>query len=514
MTQTSGYGCVAGWNGRDVNLQTMYPLACYWRSGDFAYPFESPADVVVINLGTNDYNTRTQNNMSDAEFQAGAKNLMQMARQYNPNAKIVWCTGMMGTFYKTQVEAAVSELGGASAGYYFLTLPKGMGGAVSHPTAAQQAAAADVLKDFLVSTVFPADYTVTTSAAQVQAAIDEAKAVAAPSAALTGAIRRAEAELAVNTTDPYRLQARITDIAQAKTGTVTGLDLMPEEYVTKEPKASDGASYVWPYYGNGDGSVTMYKGGDGFYWPRLATSYARTVDIDETPYWRLDFLSNASFNVSLTYRTPSGELTSVNAATIAGVQTTDFEPQERGVTTVDFAAYIREKGHADSEGLVPIVAADVYVIGEPEQYVRLYECVFTNEAPPPTAIRGAYSVQNGVLGGVEIATTAAQLLDAMNDRAYLAVTDATGASVSGVLGTGMVLTMTVNGTVTDSAVIAVTGDTDGDGKATTSDARGVLMQTVGTAALSDAQAVAADVNADGAVNAADVRALLSQTAVR
>ncbi|MBQ9414095.1 MAG: hypothetical protein IJU16_03090 [Clostridia bacterium] len=511
VTQTSGYGCVAGWNGRDVNLQMMYPITCWWRDQTSAYAFDPQADVVVINLGDNDYATRSANNLSNAEFKAGAKNLMQMARNYNLNAKIVWCTGMSGVFYQNEITAAQNELGGEAAGYYFLILPKGMSGAVTHPTVAQQRAAGDVLSDFLLNTVLPSDYTsAKATAEQLRSAINTAKA-ATQTATIAGAVARAETELAVGTTDPYRLGARRTAIENALAGDAGGLSLMPKEGISKTPIAKDGVSYIWPYYGYGDGSVALYKGGDGFYWPQITTAYNNAlVDIDETPYWRIDFASDTAFNISLTYRKPDGELAYVNAATLSNIDSTDLPAHNRGVLTVDFGAYIRQMGHADSEGLVPILYCDMFVIGQTDTCVRLYDCRFTDEAGDVSTITGRYSVKDGVLGDIPAGTTADRLINMMDQSASLVVKDAKGNTVTGLVGTGMTLELIQNGAVVDRVIIAVTGDVTGDGRVTSVDARAVLRSLLGQSApLSAAATAAADYNSDSTVSTTDVRHMLS-----
>ncbi len=512
VTQSSGYGCVAGWNGRDVNLQTMYPLACSFRSGTYLYTFDPLADVVIINLGTNDYGTRDMTGLTNAEFKAGAKNLMQIARQYNPGAAVVWCTGMMGSYYTTEVKAAVQELGGTDAGYYFLTLPTGQGGAVSHPNVAQQTAAGETLLAFLKNTVLPSDYTAATATkAQLQAAVNTAKAVSEPSALLSGAITRAEAELAVGTTDGYRLYARMTELNRILDGDHTALDLMPRQYISQTPTAADGTSYIWPYYDNLplDGSVTMYKGGDGLYWPQINTALHQVVDIDETPYWVLDFSSDAAFNATISYRRPDGELVAIRASTLAGLGDADFAPQSRQETVLDFGAYIRQQGHADSEGMVSLVSCDMFVVGNTDTHVRLYASRFTADGGDlPTAITGSYPIQDGLLTDVQAGTTAAELLEAMDHSAYLSITDQNGTVVSGTLATGMTLRMTVSGSVVDTATIVVTGDINRSGDLSTTDARlAILCALEGTTLAAD-QLAAADVNKDADVSTLDARLIM------
>ena len=511
VVQSSGYGCVAGWNGRNVNLQTMYPYLNWFRSSSYLNPFDPLADIVIINLGTNDYSTRNNNNMTNAEFQAGAKNLMQMAKQYNPGATVIWCTGMMGSYYSTEVKAAIAELGGAAAGYYFLELPRGQGGAVSHPNEAQQEAAGKVLLNFLKTTVLPADYTAATaSVADVQAVIREASAVSHPSAALTGALTRAQVELAVNTTDPYRLRARLDDVRRAMNGDVT-VSLMPKQHISETPTASDGVSFVWPYYSD-DGSVSLYKGGEGSYWPQINTAHYFAVDIDETPYLYVDYGGNAEYNVSITYRRPDGELAYVNIPTLMGSNGVDLPASERTTVKADFGAYIRKLGHADSEGLVPIVRCDMYVVGATDTWVRVFDCAFTSAAPeePTLTLSGAYPVNDGYVTGLPAGMTAAELIGAMDNSEQLSLKDKNGNVVTdGVIASGMVLELAKDGIVLDSAVLAVVGDLNGDGAVSSVDARTLLMQLLGVQSTDDPLVMlSADMDGDGQRTTGDVRAIL------
>lgn len=157
---TSGYGVEVGWNIDNANLQKMYEYTAYHNNHDASddtafWPFERTADVVVINLGTND---KSCHKASDAAVGIAIKNFMQQVRDKNPDAKVVWVTGMMGTHYKPQVEDAVASLGGAEEGYYFCLLPLGTSGGAGHPNGEEHAAAADVLTEFLKSDVLGDEY--------------------------------------------------------------------------------------------------------------------------------------------------------------------------------------------------------------------------------------------------------------------------------------------------------------------------------------------------------------------
>ncbi len=506
VCQVSGFGCVRGQNTDGNNMQILYPYLCLNRD-ETPYPFDTLADVVIINLGTND----SRVGVSAAEFQAGAQNLMQLARQKNPDAKIVWCTGMMGTFYGNEVQAAVSELGGADNGYFYVELPYGGSGAGAHPSASEHEAAAAVLQEYLKTYVLPcAPLAAQTDAETLRAAVEEASAIAEPSAVLLGAIARAKTELNVNTTDPYRLYQRLSDLQAAKEAVVKSVSLMPKEYISDTPTASDGKSYIWPYYAS-DKSVSLYKGGEGNYWPMLNTPIGESVDVDETPYLRLEFSSTASFNATVTYRCPNGETAQIKVSALAGKGDSDFEARDREVITLDFGQYVREQGHVGDSGLVSIVSCQMFVVGVQDQVVHLHECGFTNapgNVEAPTAISGSYTVTDGLLEALDAGVTAEQLKTAMDHSDLLSVTDKNGNAVSGRLGTGMTLTLTVNGVAVDSATVVVCGDVNGDGDASTTDARLIILQKLGNSSLDAASQAAADFNRDGVVATQDAREIM------
>ncbi len=509
VTQASGYGCVSGFNTDGINLQDLYPYTNMWRDKDL-YEFDPPAQIVVINLGTNDYMSRDKTGLTESQFQAGVENLMAMARTKNPDAKIVWCTGMMCTAFPNALKQAVANMGGAANGYYYLELPYGADGGYAHPNAAQHVTASNVLTNFLLENCLPADYLSDfATASKLSQTLAKAQAVSNPSDALASAIRWAKAELAWGTTDEYRLGCRNQALIDAMANNLS-VDLMPRKGVATTPMESNG-SYIWPYYGAQDGSVTLYKGGEGYYWPRVETLLAsRTVNINETPYWHLKAGGNAYWNVHLTYKDPSGTAQTVTASILAGNGDLDFAGADYDLM-LDFGAYIRQQGHADQNGNVVVTAINIYNAGEQDVYTTWNACeLISHKASAPTAISGQYAVQNGILGDVKVGTTASDLLAAMDHSAYLSVVSATGEAVNGTLATGMVLRLTVNGTVVDEAVIAVTGDADMNGIAATTDCRLILKYTMNNDLCNEAQVKAADVDGNGQVSTADVRELLAQ----
>ncbi len=155
---TSGYGAEVGWNADGVNMQDMYEYTAFHHDRETKWSFARPADIVVINLGTNDNSVRKTKFTSEAQILEGMKNLTAIVRDKNPDARIVWATGMMGITFKKGLTEMVEELGGADAGYYFCILPKGTSGGAGHPDEAEHLAGAQTLIDFLKTNVLPEDY--------------------------------------------------------------------------------------------------------------------------------------------------------------------------------------------------------------------------------------------------------------------------------------------------------------------------------------------------------------------
>jgi len=517
VTQTSGYGCCGGWNaqGTGLNLQDMYPYTSYWRdhtSANSLYDFDPPADIVVINLGTNDSSAASAGKISltDAQFKAGAKNLMTMAKTKNNGAKVVWVTGMMGITYQSVLTSAISELGGADAGYYFCILPKGTSGGEGHPNVAQHQAAATTLTDFLLTNCLPADYKADfVTAAELQATLDKASATVCPSEALKQAASLAQMELNCGTTDAYRLGVRNKALKEALAGYTIGLDLMPIQGVTTAPQTN--GHYVWPYY-DASGAVTLYKGGEGSYWPYLHTEYETVVDLDVTPYLTLETASNAEWNVHIAYVDKDGTRRTLTATDVAGTGLVNFAPDAtRKTMTVDVGAYIKNLGYADSEGRITVVGCDLYIVGATDTLVTFYTCALTSSDGKyrPTSIAGDYTVANGILGGVAKDTTVEALCGAMNDSDYLRIVDVNGEVVTGNVATGMKLQLVVDEQVVDEAVIAVMGDIDGNGAVTTADGRAILSYALGVSGeFTDVQKAAADVDGNGSASTTDVRKML------
>ncbi len=124
------------------------------------YSPERQADIVCINLGTNDMNGNqlygyVPDNTNDLsifspEFAKKIAAFLKIIKAKNPNAKIVWVVGAMRNDYLTAVELAFKELGGEENGYYCCKVSSGLkDGGGDHPSKASHTLLANELTDYL-----------------------------------------------------------------------------------------------------------------------------------------------------------------------------------------------------------------------------------------------------------------------------------------------------------------------------------------------------------------------------
>ena len=111
----SGRGVVYG---TDLNFDKDYLSASPLRS-DEAYAFERKADIVVINLGTNDRGLHADT----AEFEAGYLRLLERVFENNGGDCIVYCLwGAMNDTYNTQIQNAIAAYRASHADAQIYTL--------------------------------------------------------------------------------------------------------------------------------------------------------------------------------------------------------------------------------------------------------------------------------------------------------------------------------------------------------------------------------------------------------
>ena len=131
-------------------IPSIYDKTCFER-GDEKYTPDRGADIVVINLGTNDYSYDTfETNFVDEYVDFVTDQVLA----FNPDAKIILAYGMMQTGTRlanveAKINTIVNKLGGAESGIYAVKLDYNQSGGDSHPSADGHTAAAKTLTDFI-----------------------------------------------------------------------------------------------------------------------------------------------------------------------------------------------------------------------------------------------------------------------------------------------------------------------------------------------------------------------------
>ena len=127
-----GIGVIAGYYPHTM-LKT-YTETCYQCGRHEAWTFPRKADVVVINLGTNDNTFCNNGTVTLAQVEKGIKDFIDLVRAKNPDAKILWAYGMMDTTLYTYIQKAIKAKGGAQAGLYCVKLTPNRSGGNGHPS--------------------------------------------------------------------------------------------------------------------------------------------------------------------------------------------------------------------------------------------------------------------------------------------------------------------------------------------------------------------------------------------
>ena len=132
----------------------VYPLTNYYRSKTEKYSTERKADLVVINLNTNDKGSFAQD-QKDA-FLAKVEELIgQVKSIHGEDVKIIWVMGMMSPISSGYLDLWTAQyfasLGGESAGYYYLVASEtNRQGGASHPIASAHEKMANQLEAFII----------------------------------------------------------------------------------------------------------------------------------------------------------------------------------------------------------------------------------------------------------------------------------------------------------------------------------------------------------------------------
>ncbi|MBE7064219.1 MAG: hypothetical protein E7384_00165 [Ruminococcaceae bacterium] len=148
IVSVDGIGVTKGY--QTETMPQVYPYTCWYRNTTKKYTSDRQANVVVINLGTNDatHKSNTTTYINDV------KTLIGQVRAIYKDVPIVWVYNSMRADYNEHTKTAIDALGGESAGIYMLKFTANTAGGNGHPSAAAHVTGAKVLSDFIKSKGF------------------------------------------------------------------------------------------------------------------------------------------------------------------------------------------------------------------------------------------------------------------------------------------------------------------------------------------------------------------------
>ena len=146
-----GWGCMAGSTSVGQRIPTLIERASYVFDGAKWDTAQWQPDVVVINLGTNDWSFMQNSPMHDLTlFENSVKNYLKLIRSKYPNAHVVWAYGMMGNPLENSLQKVVNELRNGDAKMHYVALPltvRGNGG--YHPSYEDSEICSEVLVEYI-----------------------------------------------------------------------------------------------------------------------------------------------------------------------------------------------------------------------------------------------------------------------------------------------------------------------------------------------------------------------------
>ncbi len=133
VTALSGQGLIYG---PSCTVTEGYLYGSPLRSKDKKFAFERKADIVVINIGTNDYSQRNNANITKASFKAAYLAFLRTVAEKNgPNCQIYCLYNTMNDTFKDAIIEAVAEFGGAAKNAYTYEMTRANGN--QHPNLAE-----------------------------------------------------------------------------------------------------------------------------------------------------------------------------------------------------------------------------------------------------------------------------------------------------------------------------------------------------------------------------------------
>ena len=114
------------------------------------YDFARKADIVVINIGTNDYAYRTKYNIDEAAFQAAYLSLLRTVAEKNGEDCIIYCLyNTMNDTFSNALLSACAEFGGEAKNVYTVKMTRATKGASGHPSIEENEAYTEFLINLL-----------------------------------------------------------------------------------------------------------------------------------------------------------------------------------------------------------------------------------------------------------------------------------------------------------------------------------------------------------------------------
>ena len=144
-------GIMASETANNTSMQTAYTLQRFFTDDNTTpYNFEREPDIIIVCLGTND-----MYHASAAEREKGIPDMLNLLREKNPNAKIVWIYGMMTQGANALISSTIENAGGWRKGYYGLLLEQCD---LGHPKMEYQRLYTKEITKFLKNTVLNPEY--------------------------------------------------------------------------------------------------------------------------------------------------------------------------------------------------------------------------------------------------------------------------------------------------------------------------------------------------------------------
>ena len=132
VASSAGHGILGGWNNFTSKLSNYSEYALVdektpWDRADY------DADLIVINMGTNDHH-RDGNNLNEQTYLDACSQLVETMRTENPDVEILWVIGMMSIPDNAPIISALKSLDEKYDFVRFFKLEPKQNGGNAHPT--------------------------------------------------------------------------------------------------------------------------------------------------------------------------------------------------------------------------------------------------------------------------------------------------------------------------------------------------------------------------------------------